>query len=160
MTDRSTSHGTFVVERVLDASPARVFAAFATPDAKDQWFAGQGAWTREIREMDFREGGHERVRGVWPGGSSDFRATYHDIVPDRRIVYSYEMFNNEARISVSLATILIAPEGKGARLTFTEQGVFVDHDPAGQMGVASREHGTNLLMDQLTAALARDHAQA
>ena len=156
----ATCHGTFVVERVLDASPARVFAAFATPEGKDRWFAGPGAWTREIREMDFREGGRERVRGVWPGGSSDFRATYHDIVPDQRIVYSYEMFNNEARISVSLTTILIVPEGGGARLTLTEQGVFMDHDPAGQMGPASREHGTNLLMDQLAAALARDHAQA
>jgi uncharacterized protein YndB with AHSA1/START domain len=160
MSARSTCHGTFVVERSLDASPARVFAAFATPEAKDQWFAGPGAWTREIREMDFREGGHERVRGVWPGGSSDFRATYHDIVPGERIVYSYEMFNTEARISVSIATILIAPEGRGARLTFTEQGVFMDHDPDGPMGPASRERGTNDLMDQLAAALARGPARA
>lgn len=160
MTTRSTCHGTFVVERLLDASPARVFAAFATPEAKDRWFAGQGAWTPEIREMDFREGGHERVRGVWPGGSSDFRATYHDIAPDQRIVYSYEMFNNDVRISVSITTIVIAPEGKGARVTLTEQGVFVDHDPAGQMGPASREHGTNLLMDQLAAAVAGQPVQA
>jgi len=160
MTARSTCHGTFVVERRLAASPARVFAAFATPEGKDQWFACHGGSTREIREMDFREGGHERVRGVGPEGISDFRALYHDIVPYQRIVYSYEMFNNEARISVSITTIVITPEGKGARLQLTEQGVFMDHDPDGPMGPASREHGTNALMDQLAAALAREHAQA
>ena len=31
MTERSVTHATFVVERSYDASPARVFAAFAEP---------------------------------------------------------------------------------------------------------------------------------
>jgi uncharacterized protein YndB with AHSA1/START domain len=34
MTDRSVTHSTFVVERSYDASPARVFAAWADPGAK------------------------------------------------------------------------------------------------------------------------------
>ena len=29
---------TFTIERVLNASPARVFAAYATLEAKGQWF--------------------------------------------------------------------------------------------------------------------------
>ncbi len=39
MTDRSVTHATFVVERRYDASPARVFAAWADPAAKARWFA-------------------------------------------------------------------------------------------------------------------------
>ncbi len=40
MTERSVTHATFVVERLYDASPARVFAAWADPAAKRRWFTG------------------------------------------------------------------------------------------------------------------------
>jgi hypothetical protein len=52
-------------------------------------------------------------------------------------------------ISVSIATVTIAPEGAGTRLVFTEQAVFLDgYDDAG-----SRERGTEGLLDQLGASL-------
>ena len=38
-----------------------------------------------------------------------FDSLYYDIVPDERIVYSYEMHLDDKRISVSLATIEFAP---------------------------------------------------
>ena len=49
MSKRTTSHGTFVIERELPHPPARVFAAWADPKAKAQWFAApnlteQGAY--------------------------------------------------------------------------------------------------------------------
>ena len=44
MTDRSVTHSTFVVERSYDASPARVFAAWADPGAKARWFASPEEW--------------------------------------------------------------------------------------------------------------------
>jgi uncharacterized protein YndB with AHSA1/START domain len=150
MNARSTCHATFTVERVVPAAPQRVFNAFADVDAKAAWFAGPGGWTQEIREMDFREGGRERVRGVWESGeSTDFRAIYHDIVPGERIVYSYEMHHGEVRISVSLATVLFTPEGAGTRVAVTEQGVYVDHDPEGRMGPASREEGIAFQLDTI-----------
>jgi uncharacterized protein YndB with AHSA1/START domain len=34
----SVEHATFVIERRYDASPARVFAAWADPAAKRRWF--------------------------------------------------------------------------------------------------------------------------
>ena len=36
------------------------------------------------------------------------------------------MHIGDTRISVSLATIELKPEGTGTRLTFTEQGAFLD----------------------------------
>ena len=150
MTGRSVSHGTFVIERTYDASPPRVFTAWADPAAKARWFVGPDGWKELRREIDFRVGGHERLRGVFPGGRvSDFDARYHDIVPDRRIVYSYAMQVDEKRISVSLATVEFAPAGGGTRLTFTEQAVFLD----GFDGAAGREQGTGALLDQLGTAL-------
>lgn len=35
MSDRSTDHSTFVIERTYDAPPARVFNAWADREAKD-----------------------------------------------------------------------------------------------------------------------------
>ena len=150
MTGRSVSHGTFVIERTYDASPPRVFTAWADPAAKARWFVGPDGWKELRREIDFRVGGHERLRGVFPGGRvSDFDARYHDIVPDRRIVYSYAMQVDEKRISVSLATVEFAPAGGGTRLTFTEQAVFLD----GFDGAAGREPGTGALLAPLGTAL-------
>jgi uncharacterized protein YndB with AHSA1/START domain len=146
MSQRSVSHGTFVIERTYEASPARVFAAWADPAAKARWFVGPGGWKALRREIDFRIGGRERLSGAHPDGRvSDFDGVYHDIVADRRIVYSYGMHVDDKRISVSLATVELAPAGSGTRLTFTEQAAFLD----GFDGAAGREQGTGMLLDQL-----------
>jgi uncharacterized protein YndB with AHSA1/START domain len=150
MTQRKTDHATFTIERVYDAKPARVFKAFADPKAKAQWFGGPAEWTQGGRELDFRVGGRERLSGGPKGGQvHSFDALYQDIVPDERIIYSYDMHLDDKRISVSLATIELKPQGGGTRLVFTEQAVFLDgYDDAG-----SRERGTQGLLDKLGASL-------
>jgi uncharacterized protein YndB with AHSA1/START domain len=106
MSERSVTHATFVVERSYDASPARVFAAWATPKAKARWFVGPDEWEASDHELDFRVGGRERVSGGPKGGPVHaFDARYQDIVPNERIVSTYDMHLDETRISVSLATV-------------------------------------------------------
>ena len=155
MSERSVAHGTFTIERTFEATPARVFAAWAEPKAKAIWFAGPaGQWKQLLRQMDFRIGGRERVKGEFASGRvSEFDASYHDIVTNRRIVYSYVMHVDEKRISVSLATIEFEPAGGGAtRLILTEQGAFLD---GGFDGSAGREQGTRGLLDNLQNFLAK-----
>jgi uncharacterized protein YndB with AHSA1/START domain len=155
MSERSVEHGTFTIERTFDVPPARVFAAWAEPKAKASWFAGPaGQWKQQLRQMDFRIGGRERVRGEFAGGRvSDFDASYHDIVTNRRIVYSYTMHVDEKRISVSLATIEFeSVGGGGTRLILTEQGAYLD---GGFDGHAGREEGTRGLLDNLQKFLAK-----
>jgi uncharacterized protein YndB with AHSA1/START domain len=150
MTQRSVTHASFVVERNYPVSPAKVFAAFADPKLKARWFAGPEEWNNEVPEFDFRVGGREITRGGPNGGPvHTFEAYYHDIVPDERIVYSYAMYTDDTRISVSLATIQIKPEGTGTKLTFTEQGAFLD----GFDNPVEREHGTGELLTALAVAL-------
>jgi hypothetical protein len=50
----------------------------------------------------------------------------YDIVPGQRIVYSYEMYQDGARISVSLAKIEFGKSGDGTAMTWTEQGAYLD----------------------------------
>jgi uncharacterized protein YndB with AHSA1/START domain len=80
---------------------------------------------------------------------SDFQATYHDIVQDKRIVYSYDMHVDDDKISVSLATIEFEPAGKGTKPILTEQGAFLD----GYEDAGSRERGTAGLLDVMDESL-------
>jgi uncharacterized protein YndB with AHSA1/START domain len=150
---RTVSHGTFTIERELPYPPARVFAAWADPKAKAQWFAApKDACKEVVRRQEFRVGGKERLRGEWNNGrTSDFHCVYQDIVQDRRIVYSYNMYVNDEKISVSLATIEFEPAGKGTKLILTEQGAYLD---GGIDGHASREQGTRGLIANLEKVLA------
>ncbi len=148
---RSVVHASFTITRRWDASPARVFAAFADEQQKAKWFARGEGLELVSRSFDFRVGGKENASGRWKTGMvSHFDAVYHDIVPDQRIIYSYVMHLDDRKISVSQACIEITPDGEGARLVLTEHGDFLDgYDDAG-----SRERGTNFLMDALEKSLA------
>src|SRR5687767_13191261 len=152
MSERSATHGTFTLERVYDTVPARVFKAWADPAIKARWFGGLADWQMLERSIDFRIGGTERLSGRKGSGVvSTFDAVYHDIVPDQRIIYCYDMRLDGVHISASLATVTLAPEGAGTRLTFTEQAVFLDgYDDSG-----SRERGTRILLEQLGGELQR-----
>ena len=157
MSEQSVTHATFVIERTYDASPARVFAAWATPAFKARWFVGPDNRESSNLELDFRVGGRERVSGGTPGGSVySFDGLYQDIVPNQRIVSTYDMHCDEKRISVSLATVEIRPEGAGTRLIYTEQGAFLD----GADKPEYRERGTRDLLDGLGAELRRQSETA
>jgi uncharacterized protein YndB with AHSA1/START domain len=126
-----------------------VFAAFATQEAKARWFSGAEELLTSDREFDFRVGGRERLVSKHADTAYTFDATYYDIVPDQRIVTAYEMYANDDRISVSIATVEIVPDGAGARLTYTEQGAFLD----GLDKAEWREQGTRELLDKLGETL-------
>ncbi|KUM23209.1 polyketide cyclase [Mesorhizobium loti] len=151
MTERSVVHSTFVIERVYPAASEKVYFALSDPAAKKRWFVDPDNPMPSRHEMDFRVGGKEVNAGCPSDGQMHFfNAVYQDIVPNRRIVYSYELLFGETRVSVSLATIELIAEGTGTRLILTEQGAFFDgHDTP-----ATREHGTGELLDALGAALA------
>ena len=156
MTERSVEHATFVVERSYDASPGRVFAAWADPDAKARWFGNAGEGPGEF-ELDFRIGGREFSRGTVPDGEGTYtyEARYQDIVPDERIVYAYDMHLDGTRISISLATVELKPDGDGTRLIYTEQGAFLD----GLDTPEPRQQGTGGLLDALGEELGREPAK-
>lgn len=146
MTGRSVTHDSFSIERGYDVSPARVFAAWADPQAKARWFAGPAEWAREAHELDFRVGGRERSTGGPESGPVHaYTAVYWDIVENERIVNTYEMALDGTRISVSLATVELRPDGAGTRLRLTEHGAYLD----GHAPVAERAEGVGSLLDTL-----------
>ncbi|WP_423606648.1 SRPBCC family protein [Sphingomonas sp. MS122] len=152
------TNATFAIERVLNASPARVFAAYASLKAKSAWFKAPSDIETLDRDFDFRVGGRERFHARWPSGMvTDFQAVYHDIVEDERIILVYDMFHNGEKLSVSLLTIELRAEGDRTRLIHTEQGAYLT---GGAEAVASREHGTTWHIDNLVAVLEGREAKA
>jgi uncharacterized protein YndB with AHSA1/START domain len=147
--DRTAHHASFTIERNYDAAPARVFAAWGDLALKRRWFACHPDWSTE-HALDFRVGGRETIRTGPAGGTVHLcEALYHDIVPDRRIVYSYAMHLDDCRISVSLVTLEFRPLPGGTMQVLTEQGAFLD----GWEDVKGREEGTRIGLDGLAAVL-------
>lgn len=152
MIERKLTHSTFVLDREYKVAPTKVFQAFADPSIKATWFHDPGGdWTMIGSSSDFREGGHEynESRFGADGPVSRFDARYHEIVEDLRIVYSYEMRVDGARLSVSITSIELAPTDAGTMLTLTEQGVYFD----ALENTAQREQGTRELLEALAGAV-------
>src|SRR5215831_13454630 len=122
MEKQSVIHSTFVIERTFPKPPESVFAALSDTAKKRRWFAeGDGHDVNEF-EMDFRVGGAERLRYRFkdstplPGVSLTSEGSFHDIVPNRRIVTASTMTLGDRRISTSLVTIELLPTSQGTDL--------------------------------------------
>jgi uncharacterized protein YndB with AHSA1/START domain len=155
MSDRSVTHDTIAIERTFNASPARVFAAWASSKARARWAVPREEWESAEESNDFRVDGRE-VRRFGPKGDPRYRAvtTYLDIVPDRRIIMAGTMFASELPISCSLATVEFLEHGKATRMIYTEHAAFLD----GRDTPQSRRQGWGTNLDKLDAYLSADNS--
>jgi uncharacterized protein YndB with AHSA1/START domain len=149
MNERTVTCSTFTIERTLAALPDRVFAAFADVNLKTRMLAPSDEEFGEASahaEFDFRVGGRERFEFVEEDGRKmHYDALYYDIVPNQRIVYSYEMYAGESRISVSVASIELVAIEDATKLVWTEQGAFLDGLDTSEL----REGGTSWMIDNM-----------
>ena len=98
MSEPTTIHDTFVIERSFAKPPARVFAALADPALKRRWYADGKTHHTDAYEMDFRVGGAGDLRyrdaletTPFPGSRWPATGPPEDIVPDQRVVISSTM---------------------------------------------------------------------
>ena len=158
MTEQPVIHDTFVIERTYPTPVSRVFAAFTTKEAKDAWGdtgdldVPEPGTDSSDSEFDFRVGGHERFGVGMQGVSYRYDATYYDIVPEQRIIYSYEMYADGVRSSVSVATIEFVPVDGGTALAWTEQGAYLN-GVDGAEAPHLRRGGTSEMLDGLAKYL-------
>jgi uncharacterized protein YndB with AHSA1/START domain len=146
----SVVHDSFSIERRYPVAPEKVFAAWTTLDAKKQWFGNEeGIEPVGEQTLDFQVGGREHFSAKAEGKVYDFDATYCDIVPDERIVWTYDMKMDGRRISVSVATVEISGTPGGTTLVLTEQGAFLDGLDTNEQ----RAEGTEQFLDSLAAFL-------
>jgi uncharacterized protein YndB with AHSA1/START domain len=152
--ERSVIHSTFTIERTYPQPPERIFFAFADKATVRRWRVEGDGFTIAEFTFDFRVGGGEISRFSYQGGPEiRLDAQFQDIVPDRRIVFSYRMAVGAQPLSASLTTVELAPSGNGTRLTYTEQGAFFDGVDSAQ----GREEGTRGLLEVLAVELEKSN---
>jgi uncharacterized protein YndB with AHSA1/START domain len=130
------THATFCVERVYDASPARVFHAFTDLEARMRWFFKTDSWSLHAHSGgELGVGKTESSRFSPPGADVVITndSIYLDVVLNERLIFAYAMTLAGAPLSSSLSTVEFLAEGKGTRLVFTEQGVYLDGNVAGRI---------------------------
>jgi uncharacterized protein YndB with AHSA1/START domain len=87
-TTTTTNGRDLILERVIDAPPARVFKAWTTPALMQQWFAPR-PWAISRVETDVRTGGSSLVVMRSPEGNEfPCPGVYLEVVENERIVFT------------------------------------------------------------------------
>jgi uncharacterized protein YndB with AHSA1/START domain len=118
----SITHATIVMERIYNASPARVFDAWADVEARKRWSAPADDITILYEEADFREGGRDVSRCIEPG-TADYVAqvVYLDVRRNQRIVFAEDVRHGPKRVSAALISMELEAKGASTRLLLTMQ---------------------------------------
>lgn len=147
-----TRHTSFEIDRTFSATPDAVFRAWADADAKRQWSDCHADNTVEF-SLDFRPLCRETHRVLDPvHGEQVVEKVFFDIVPDKRIIFSYDITVAGKRLSVSLVTVEFSGDGGGTRMLYTEQLAYLD----GHHDLAMRIHGTKEGLDRLRLVVEAD----
>ncbi len=139
----AVTHSTFTLERRFPASVGRVFRAWADPQARKRWMAGEAE-----HSQDFVVGGLETVKGSDPQGRPlTYQAQYAEIVANERILTTSTLHTGAQLSTVSVTSVEFHDEGSDTLIVLTEHGIYLP----GQEQPAWREHGTAVQLDTLAA---------
>src|SRR5215470_11391179 len=87
ITPASQHSTTLVLRRTFEAARARVFRAWITPKALEQWFKPRGL-RMTVRSLDARVGGSFRFELA---NGSSIVGTYLEIVPPEKLVFAWSV---------------------------------------------------------------------
>ena len=130
------------IERLIQASRERVFAAWDDPAQVRQWFTPQPLGTGECR-FDFRAGGEWVHEMLMPGGQvHTMRAHYVELKAPERIVFEARLAEDAG--SVIRTSVDLLAEGSATRVKVRQ--VFT-----GSIPEADARAGWTASLDQLQA---------
>jgi uncharacterized protein YndB with AHSA1/START domain len=138
------------IERVFDAPVDRVWRAYTDPDLIAQWWGGGEKLT--VERLEVERGGHWRIVVQGPGGSDGFEGRYREVVPQERIVQTFEWDGMPGHVAVETATFTDLGDG---RTKVTTTSLFHTGEERDGMLSSGMEHGLNASYDALDALLAR-----
>ncbi|HEX3939416.1 MAG TPA: SRPBCC domain-containing protein [Xanthobacteraceae bacterium] len=122
MATQTVTKPSLTLKRRLNAAPAKVFAAWTDPEKVKHWM-GPGEVKVLRVESDPRPGGNFRWVMRSPDGEThDVSGVYREVVPDRKLVFTWAWVTTPER--ESLVTVDIKPDGDGSLLTLTHEQFF------------------------------------
>ncbi|MGW0041245.1 SRPBCC family protein [Rhodococcus sp. NPDC003348] len=138
------------VERVFDAPRARVWAAYTEPDLIAQWW-GRGN-PLDVEKWELEVGGHWRFVEHHEGGSDGFEGRFREVVPQERLVYSFEWDGMPTHASIDAVDFVDLGDG---RTKIVVESLFLTAEDRDGMLGSGMEEGMNASYAALDALLAR-----
>ncbi len=129
------------IVRKLDAGPAKVWRAITEAEMLKQWMAPADEFKIPTAETDLRVGGRYHIIMHAPDGQvHDVSGVYREIVPNKKLVYTWAWKSTPERQSV--VTIELRAAGSGTELTLRHEqfadAEARDHHQQGWMGCLAR----------------------
>ena len=115
--------GTIHLQRVLRATPERIYRAFLEPDAIAKWLPPYG-FTCQVHQMDVRVGGTHKMsfRNFGSGAGHSFGGEYIELVPFEKIRYT-DRFDDANLPGQMEVTVSLRQVSCGTELTIVQAGV-------------------------------------
>jgi uncharacterized protein YndB with AHSA1/START domain len=118
------------IEHDFSAPRGFVFTLWSNPALVSGWWGPEHHHLTTC-EIDFRPGGNWRFNMERDGTPHWAHGTYHQILPDRQLVFSYRF--PELAVQ-SIVSIHLAPMGTGTRMAFLQTGFPDAEQHAGHRG--------------------------
>jgi uncharacterized protein YndB with AHSA1/START domain len=136
------------LKRRLNATPAKVYAAWTDPEKIARWFAPSSVKAgTEQASIDARVGGRYRLSFTMQNGDySEVGGVYREMVPNERLVFSWAWHSTPER--ESMVTVSLKPDGNGTLLTLHHEQFF------DQAARDAHERGWSGMLDKLEAYFA------
>lgn len=114
---------TIQLQRVMRASPERVYRAFLDPDAMAKWLPPHG-FTGKVHDLDARVGGKYKMSftNFTSGESHSFGGRYLELVPNERIRHT-DRFNDPNLPGEMVTTVTLKSVSIGTELHIVQEGV-------------------------------------
>ena len=139
-----------VGSRIMDAPPELVFKAYTDPELIPRWW-GPRRYTTTVDKMDVRPGGVWRfVHRAADGGEYAFNGVYREIVPPKRLVYT---FNYEGAPGHEAVETVTFEEAEGGKTRMTDHMLFETREERDGMLNSGMEEGAAETIDRLAELL-------
>lgn len=149
-----------VIERVVDLSPAQIWAAWTTPAILPKWFCPR-PWQTIACSIDLRPGGEFSTTMQSPEGQ-DFPNTgcYLEVIPERKLVWTNTLGPGYRPIATPsipenhfgfTAVLTLQPEGTGTR--YTAVVLHADAAARAQHEALGFQEGWGIALDQLVECM-------
>ena len=111
------------IVRKYDAAPGKVWRAITEPEMLKKWMAPSDAFKVPVAEAELRVGGRYHIIMNAPDGQvHDVSGVYREIVPNKKLVYTWAWKSTPERQSV--VTIELRAAGGGTELTLKHEQFF------------------------------------
>jgi uncharacterized protein YndB with AHSA1/START domain len=120
MTAKTAEKTSLEIKRSINATPARVYAAWTNPAQLKEWWGPEGVRTRNLT-ADVRVGGTYRWDLTSPDGEDmTVFGEYRELVPGKKIVFTWKWDDDEIwQNRTSLVTVELSDRDGGTELRLT-----------------------------------------